>query len=334
MIACAPSGGPRWLLADWLELEALCTSAASTSIHAINADSLLDPDTQSDDIDEDGQRDDERLARVSTEVEARVAALREAYPFRMTSDGGRLECSLQSSPGSTVYLFCLLASHGRANGFLTGSDVIRMDEVPDLLQACATWSAAGHERGPAYALGLGSSASTFLSKLKEIYTALGDGKPVDAIPPGAPANVNDDGVDVIAWKATPHQRPPSTYLLAQVASGQNWKGKSLKHTIDRFHSTWFAPAPACKGNPAIMIPYCIDGGPDDDEDLGQAALETQWRRLISEFGEPFYRYSMPYYAALGLELHSQGVHVDMADWRTSLETFVRDVIANLQAKSQ
>ena len=114
VITASPRVGPRWLLADWLELEALCSQSASAPIQAINGDPLNEPDEQPDDIDEDGLREDERVARLTTEVETRIRSLRGAYPFRMTADGARLECVPQPGLGATVYLFCLLASHGRS----------------------------------------------------------------------------------------------------------------------------------------------------------------------------------------------------------------------------
>jgi hypothetical protein len=86
-----------------------------------------------------------------------------------------------------------------------------------------------------------------------------------------------------------------------------------------------------KGEIAIMIPFCIDGGPDDDDDLPQEVLAGQWRRLIAQFGELFYRYTMPIYAAVGLRLHhEQGIHVDMVDWASRLQDFVSGVITKLQ----
>jgi len=331
VITASPNGGPRWLLADWLELEALCSKNGGTSVHAINADAQCEPDTQGEEIDEEGLRDDDRIARLTVEVEMRVKTLRASYPFRLTDDGARLEFPPKAGLGATVYLFCLLASHARAGGLLHQSDIVDLTKVPDLLQACATWAAAGYEDGPAYALGFEPRSSTFLGKLAVIYAALGDGTPVTVTPKGAPPHVKDDGIDVIAWKATPHAHPPAWYLLAQVASGQNWDDKSLKHLIDRFHNTWFAPAPACEGKPAIMIPFCIDGGVDDD-DLAQVELAIQWRRRVSQFGELFYRYTMPHYADLGIQLHAKGTHVDMADWDSRLRDFVIAVIAKLQSE--
>lgn len=329
MITAAPSGGPRWLLADWLELEALCQKDGSASVYTINQDPLIEPDTQPGDLDEDGLRSEERIARLTGEVEIRSKILGASYPFRLTADGLALECVAGASTGAIVYLFCLLASHGRSDGFLTGTDLVPMNEVPDLLQACATWSAAGYEQGPAYALGLDPSSSAFLPRLGAIYKALGDGVPRTTIPKGAPTKVKDDDIDVIAWKAMPHAKPPATYLLAQVASGQNWTTKSLKHTIARFHATWFAPAPACEGKPAIMIPFCIEGGIDDD-DLDQETLAMQWRRFVAEFGELFYRYTLPLYADRGLKLHAEGHFVDMVDWLSRLQAFVANVISKLR----
>lgn len=333
MITAAPSSGPRWLLADWLELEALCAKNAMASVYTLNADPLTEPDVQPAELDEDDLREDERIARATTEIRTRRESLKGAYPFEISADGARLEFHPTSEVGATTYLFCLFASHGRTDGFLHEAEVVPMAEVPDLLQACATWSAAGFENGPSYALGLDPSPGSFLRKLRTIYSLLGDGTPVATIPPGAPNAVKDDGIDVVAWQTTPHRRPPAAYMLAQVASGKNWGDKSIKPAIERFHNTWFAPAPACKANPAMMIPFCIDGGPDDDDDLDQAELAGQWRRHTSQFGELFYRYSIPHFAERGMGLHAEGTHVDMVDWREKLTDFVAKVIAKLRLEA-
>jgi hypothetical protein len=295
-------------------LEALCAENGAASIFSINSDSLLDPDEEHEEIDEEDRRREQRLARLVTEIEQRRATLCEAYPFSISDDGAELKCAPTLSVGANVYLFCLLVSQGRSGGFLSGLDIVPMNDVPDLLQACATWSAAGFEQGPGYALGLDPSPASFLSKLATIYNAFGDGTPVTAIPRGAPAQVKDDGVDVIAWKAMPDRRAPADYLMAQVASGKNWTDKSVKKVTDRFHATWFTQPPARVIRPAMIIPFCIDGGIDDDEDAEQEALAMRWRRIVTEYGELFYRYLLPVYAARGLLLHGTGTHVDMEDW--------------------
>jgi hypothetical protein len=333
VITASPGGGPRWLLADWLELEALCSPSASASIYTINSDSVLDADVESEEIDEEDLRHEQRISRLTTEVENRQRALGDAYPFALTADGGTLERGPGTGVGAIVYLFCLLASHGRSGGFLSNTDVITMTDVPDLLQACATWSAAGYEQGPGYAVGLDPAPGPFIAKLATIYAAFGDGTPVGAIPRGAPAQVKDDGIDIIAWKAMPDRRAPADYLMAQVASGRNWREKTVKKAIDRFHATWFTKTPARTAKPAMMIPFCIDAGVDDDEDMEQEALAMQWRRFIAAFGELFYRYLLPVYAARGLKLAAEGTHVDMADWLPRIETFVRDTVGRLQAGS-
>jgi len=333
VITASPSSAPRWELADWLELEALCAESGAASVFSINSDSVLDSDVECEEIDEEDRQREQRIARVVTEVERRRATLGDAYPFSMSDDGGELRLAPTLNVGAYIYLLCLLASHGRSGGFLGNSDVVPMNEVPDLLQACATWSAAGFEQGPSYALGLDPSPASFLAKLATIYTALGDGTPVTAVPRGAPTQVKDDGVDVIAWRAMPDRRAPAEYLMAQVASGRNWVDKSVKKVIDRFHATWFMQPPARRIRPAMVIPFCIDGGIDDDEDAEQEALAMAWRRIVAEYGELFYRYLLPIYAARGLLLHGAGTHVDMAEWLPRVQSFVQLTIFRLQAEA-
>lgn len=333
MITAAPIDGPRWLLADWLELEVLCAPVGRASVHTINSDPAADRDSEPDELDEDDLRNERRLSRLVTEIDQRRKCLKGSYPFEFSGDGTMLTRT-KSGYGPSVYLFCLLASHGRSGGFLHNEDIVEINDVPDLMQACATWSAAGYEQGPSYALGIDPSSKAFLPRLAEIYGAFGDGTPVAQIPKGAPPHVKDDGIDVVAWRQMPDDRPPADYLMAQVASGHNWTTKSVKTAIGRFLATWFAPQPARTPKPALMIPYCIEPTDDDDEDSEQEALAMQWRRLVAEFGELFYRYQLPHFAALGLQLRNAGIHVDMADWLARLDAFVDSAILRLQTGSR
>lgn len=332
MITAAPPSGPRWELADWLELESTCAPDGAASVFSVNSDSLIDPDEEPDEVDEVDRERDERIARLITEVEQRRAALGDAYPFSVSADGAFFHRALTLDVGALVYMFCLLASHGRAGGLLHEADIVLMNEVPDLLQACATWAAAGFEQGPSYALGIDPSPASFLAKLATIYAAFGDGVPVTSIPRGAPAQVKDDGVDVIAWRAMPDRHAPADYLMAQVASGRNWIDKSVKKVIDRFHCTWFSQPPARTGRPAMVIPFCIDPENEDDE-ADQQALAVQRRRIIAEHGQLFYRYLLPLYAHRGLQLRAAGTHVDMADWLPRLQRFVDLTVSRLQTEA-
>jgi hypothetical protein len=333
VITAAPINDTRWQLADWLELEALCSSKLAASVYAINTDPIVEPDIESTTMDDEDIWREDRIARLTKEINTRRKSLGNAYPFSFTADGSKLTWANPDDIGGTVYLFCLLVSNSR-NGFLTDTNVVSMTEVPDLFQACATWSAAGFEEGPAYALGIDPRSNTFLPKLATIFSAFGNGKPRTSIPPGAPQDVKDDGIDVISWKQVADCNSPSSYLLAQVASGKNWITKSVKAAIDTFLNTWFVPPPAGIAKPAMMMPFCIDAPSHDDESAEQEALAMHWRRLIGQYGEVFYRYRLPAFAARGLELHERGVHVDMVDWRPRIEEFVRMAIEKLKAYSR
>jgi len=329
MIASTPQSGPRWRLADWLELEVL-RNGATASVYAINSDGI-DSDVEITDSSDEDAMLEERILRLTVEIERRKSVLGDHYPFEMSADGRELRRRSTTTTGQTVYLFCLLASHGRADGFLQDSPTLDMKRVPDLFQVCATWSAAGFVGGPAFAVGYDPTSGTFLQKLARIYTAFGDGLPHTTIPVGAPRQVKDDGIDVIAWQTMPDSRAPADYVMAQVASGQHWRDKTVIANITKFLNTWFVTQPTRKARPAMIIPHCLDAGPFEDQDTEQQALATHWARLVGEFGEVLYRYLIPTYAQRGIDLASQGISVELAERIDEVETFVNNTIAALAA---
>jgi hypothetical protein len=335
LISACPTAAAGWLLADWLELEALSSAGDSASVHAVNANAPMEEDAESEEFDEDGVAQEDRIARLTTEIRVRKEVLGATYPFRLSESGTQLEWVPAPNVGSVVYLFCLLASHLRSGGFLSqeASLDIALKKVPELFQACATWCAAGYEVGPSYSVGWPRlDKSGFLQKLGEVYGHLGDGVPHAEIPNGAPEAVKDDGIDVIAWRTMPDARAPATYLLAQVASGNNWREKSVITAIRVFHATWFRQTPQREGRPALMIPFCIDTDADDDDDPGQEELAMRWKRLLAGFGEVFYRYRVPVFAERGFTLHSGGTRpIELIEWRPRVEDFVLGTIIGIRA---
>ena len=116
--------------------------------------------------------------------------------------------------------------------------------------------------------------------MKEAYGIFGDGTPIDETPFEARA-VKDEEIDVMSWASTIHVRLGTIYMLGQVASGNNWKGKSVKESIDFFHDEWFKHKPVSTPIPAMFIPFQLK------RDNGEL------RRLARKFGTIFDRLRLP-----------------------------------------
>lgn len=101
--------------------------------------------------------------------------------------------------------------------------------------------------------------SGFMSKLREIWSTLRDG--TVSAHESAPSQPKDDGVDVLAWREPRDGLPGFLLIVAQVATGGNWKSKSIKGQLEVFRERWFRDAPVSGMIPYHVIPFAR---PDDE----------------------------------------------------------------------
>jgi hypothetical protein len=132
-----------------------------------------------------------------------------------------------------------------------------------------------------------------LEKLKEVWAHFGDGTPRDAPLPGTPKEIKDEGIDVIAWWPERDKQPGQGFLIGQVASGHNWKDKSVLPHLKRFLTEWFSIPRASMAHPALFIPFTVH-----DEDM---------RRTSSMHGYVVHRGRLARLAARGQALSDRGI---------------------------
>ena len=238
------------LAADYLELKAIY-SEDRQSFSADIVDALeLSADAVFDDVDTEMRVREDIAAGAVARMTTRKRVLSTSYPFEI-DDYGDVVFFTDAEPdlGQTAYLVSLILSNLRAiSPLLDGSIMHPSDqEVRDLrqhFQYFATAAIAGEIGGPAWSFGYPRPDSTgFLTKLSEIWTVLKDGH-VGA-DPSAPPDPKDDQVDIFAWREQRDGLPGFLLVAAQVATGKDWKDKSIKSHIRRRVSCSLVRARPC-----------------------------------------------------------------------------------------
>ena len=262
----------RSRLADWLELETLIRPrgvATRSDVlrlydfiedagHELEIDDMTGEELERE-ILEQGRAEcaDEVLA----EIEHRVQVLDADYPFQFDLARQQWRLSIAAPvqnacirAARTCYLFCLLTSALR-DGRISGNTADVQKPMANYFQAIATDAAAGVLNG--HAISFGSprpSGSGFRAALADASQQMRLGTPLETPPLHSNGKEKDAGIDVIAWRDFRDGRPSKLVLLGQVASGHNWKEKSVKNDAYRFLE-WFSQRPIEHYVPSIFIPF-------------------------------------------------------------------------------
>ncbi len=212
-----------------------------------------------------------------------------AYPFDLDARGEILTCDLaHDSFGHAAYILSLVLSNLRAvSPVLADSDLHpHKHEVPRLrefFQYFATAALASELHGSAWSFGFPRRDGTgFLDKLTQIWRMLGDG--LVARQRGAPGQPRDDQVDVFAARLQPDRLPGFPLAAAQVATGANARGKSLKGHLAAFRSRWFATQPATEFLVYMIVPFATadEQFVDDVRVMGNVLHRLRVPRRVAE----------------------------------------------------
>lgn len=320
------------VIADWFEFHILCSQYSNGQLRMLqrewdkrkNAENASPEGREVNDAD----ADEAFLESINQHFRERIGLLGDGYPFEFNDSGEELKIKDQKTNGSTLYLFCLFISN------FNKSEVFELDKFSfeltnrtrDLFAACSTWAAAALVNGAAVAFGFPRpDGSSFLKKLRECYALFGEGQVRDSALPGVSTSPKDEGIDVIAWTPRSDKAAGTQYMLAQVASGRNWQGKSVKEYFDPFHSNWFSEAPASIPTPAMFIPFCIPL-------VGEATLLQQLNILTKRYGSVHYRYTIPSLANAGLELATRNadLKIERVDEMPEIKAWVEELIDKLK----
>ncbi len=257
------SGADHDRAADFLELKAvLSRDGQSFSSDIVDAQELAGDDDNAD-VNIEIEMREEVASAAMVRIASRKRVLGEAYPFEYDDSGAIISFTgHELNLGRTAYLVSLLLSNLRAVSPLLGDpdlhpSVAEEDAFRQHFQFFATAAIAAEVQGPAWSFGFPRpDGSGFLPKLSLIWGRLKDG--VVEAQPGAPNQPKDDGVDVFAWREHVDGLPGFLLVAAQVATGRNWRNKSIKSQVAGvFPRRWFRPAPVTAMVPYHVIPFAL-----------------------------------------------------------------------------
>lgn len=296
------------LLVDWLEFAAYYEE--ERHINPLELVEQLDIDTEGEDPDieaSDVYRDD-LISQIGDEIDIRIRALAESYPFRLDRDTGFFwfEPLDAHAEAQCTYLFSLILSHSNESDILVKEAMPSDSELRaarDLFQACATVAAAGRVRGHAFSIGWPRQGATdLLTALQSAWAHFNDGELHTVPPPSIPKTAKDDGIDILAFPIEPDGGRTGYFVVGQVASGHNWIGKSAGPVARMFVREWFHIPPVARAAPMTFIPFRL---PLDMNDT---------RRFFDDHEYIVHRTRLSSFAAAGLQLaRDRTAFVDRSD---------------------
>ncbi len=300
------NGNPDFdLSADYLELTAFFSSDnQSFTKDLINA-SEIGAEEDYADVEEEVIVREEIVSGTVSRIVGRAKALGTSYPFELDENGDVLTILREDlTKGQAAYLLCLVLSHLKSvTPVLDGSIVYPSDaEIRDMrqyFQYFATAALAAEIRGQAWSFGHPRPDHTnFHTKLEAIWRVFKDGVVQPAL--GAPASPQDDQIDIFAARLHPDGLPGFLLAAAQVATGNNWQGKSIRsHLTNVFPKRWFGEQPVTQMICYHIIPF---SRPDD-------AFVDDCRVL----GNVLHRLRVPYRVEEATVLDTQGVTIEAFD---------------------
>jgi hypothetical protein len=323
----------RVKFADWMELKAISAPDGRVGFGTLISAAVLTENEQNDDIADQDAEEDSLVESVQEEIKRRHESVGDGYPFRIDEKGQSLSFITPVTDTGIIYLFCLYLTHVVDHTIIKKADAPKItNKTRDLFQACSTVAAGGYVRGPAISFGWPRpDASGFLSALKAVYKEFGDGKPHQRPRAGASSQVKDNGVDVIAWRRQHDRLPGTHYLIGQVASGDNWKGKSVKAIREHFHKFWFSEPPGSQPTDAIFIPFSLEPEIPNDSTPYHDVLKGYVTSLSYEFGDVFYRDRIARNFGEGLAIKRAGeTHLQRCDDLPKIARWVKSYSKRLQ----
>ena len=293
------------LAADYLELRA-ALSPVGQSYSADIVDALeLAADSEFTDVDAEVQNRESVATEAVARIRFRQRALGGAYPFG-TDEFGSTVSFLAETPGlgQAAYLVSLLLSNLRSiTPLLDESSVHPSDDdvraLRQYFQYFATAALAAEVGGQAWSFGFPRpDKSGFVGKLSQIWRVLRDG--VVHPDPSAPASPKDGGIDVFAWREHRDGLPGFLLAVAQVATGRDWKEKSIKaHVKSVFPQRWFYPMPATEMVAYHVVPF--------------ARPDEKFRDDVLVLGNVLHRIRVPRRVSEATRLESQGLSIEAFD---------------------
>ena len=298
----------RTKVADWLELEAICSPDGRVGFGTLVSATALAEEEQAEDMADEDIKADDLVLSAQAEIARRLRNVGDDYPFRIDDKGRAMQLITPISKAGSVYLFCLFLSHAFDRTIVSKDLAPKVtNKTRDLFQACATIAAGGYVQGPSMSFGFPRpDGASFLKALHRVYQLFGDGTPRKKPRAAAAKKIKDNGIDIIAWKRSIDNLPCTLYLIGQVASGEDWAEKSVVTDREHFHKYWFTEAPGSQAHDAMFMPFGLE--PEDPEDGTpyEDVLRDHMQSVGYKYGTLFYRDRIARHLSDGLQLAAAG----------------------------
>jgi hypothetical protein len=232
-------------LADWLELYALISPDSNSSQGDLESTlrraGLFDPD--------DDNAIERKALEVFHELEQRVKAAGEAYPFALAFPVLQLKAEWEGFP---AYTFCLCLSYfGWTH---RNNDLINPRKLFEQLSCLA---AQKFLQGNVVGFGAPRSElpSAFPAAVTAMCQRIGEGGGYREQPS---LGRQDDTLDLVAWKDFTDKWPSKVLMFGQCASGWNWEDKLAELQPETFCSQWMQQVPVSPLVRSFFIPHRIE----------------------------------------------------------------------------
>ena len=301
---------------DFVELSAFFSEGSQAYTKDLVGAFEISTDEDYKDVEEEIRYREEIVSGTVRNIEYRKKSLNDAYPFELDETGDTLYfLGDDFSFGRSAYLLSLVLSHLKSvspilNGSRRYPSDVEIRELRQYFQYFATAALAAEIGGQAWSFGHPRPDGTgFLTKLREIWLTLKDGT-VDP-DPSAPSSPQDDQIDIFAWRGHPDGLPGFILAGAQVATGANWKSKSIKeHVADVFWGRWFGRQPVSQLICYHIIPF--------------ARPIITFRDDVLVLGNVMHRLRLPYRVNEAVRLHKSGTSIEAFDELPNAVEWIKD----------
>jgi len=306
-------GATRSVMADWLETKVYCENVTMSHADLIRSQSVReDPVNGGEFDDETGEyldaeildtRADSTSDAVWAELKYRQRLLGVNYPFVLESrPSGGWSLSLAPRDGGAslarrCYLVCLLVASLR-RGILTppksdwANPVIEAyksltKSAADVFQAASFLAAPAMVDGTAHWFGWPrpDATSKMRGAIERLIERIGHGKLKQKDPEWTTGYEKDGTVDIVVWRPFWDRHYGSVVVFGQVASGENWRGKSINTFLKGHFFDWFEDRPTEQYLAAMFIPFTLHDDAKESKHANFAQVaQAAARRDESDYG--------------------------------------------------
>jgi hypothetical protein len=252
-----------------------------------------------------------------------------AGAFRLSSRFAEFDVSKHH----IFYVLCLLETGIRDKIIAANNVSITHHRLGLLFQVASCLALGCYLRGETIWFGFPrTDHSAFLPALKNAFQRYGSHTILNTIPPGFPPDLQDGGIDIIAWIDFGDGRGSKTIVFGQAASGYDWSKKTLLGFMAKF-ANWFEPPAPAHVKPAILIPFPIHHHLEEKQDrIWEDEASGTMLYHSSDFGVIFDRFRVATFAGKAFDLPSDTKSkIDGFDQLESVKIWVSDLLMELRS---